>query len=195
VISNIGDLLGEVLGRPGPCIVVLAGSNGAGKSTFFREFLEPTGIAFVNADNMARSLKPDAPETLGYEAASLAEAVRQDLVARGETFCMETVFSDPKGDKVAFLRQTQAAGYAIILVYIRLTSVDLSRARVVQRVAAGGHDVPDDKLEARFERTQRNAAEALTFANVGIVLDNSSVESPFQHIETWKDGDRLDSGS
>ena len=169
-------------------MVVLAGSNGAGKSTFFREFLAPTGIACVNADNVARSLNPGAVEALGYEAARLAEAIRQDLVARGETFCMETVFSDPQGEKVEFLRAAQAKGYIIIFVDIRIASVELSRARVQQRVEAGGHDVPDDRLESRFERTRRNAAAALQFVDVGIVLNNSAVDAPFQHVETWKDG-------
>jgi predicted ABC-type ATPase len=188
VTLGIRSLLSDVLSKREPCIVVLAGSNGAGKSTFFREFLEPTGIAFVNADNMARSLNPGAAEAVGYEAARLAEAIRQDLVARGETFCMETVFSDPQGEKVEFLRAAQTKGYIIIFVDICIAGVELSRARVQQRVEAGGHDVPDDKLESRFERTRRNAGAALRFVDIGIVLENSSVDVPFQHLETWKDG-------
>jgi predicted ABC-type ATPase len=94
-MPDLRGLLSDVLGRQTRCIIVLAGSNGAGKSTFFREYLERTGIAFVNADNMARSLNPTAPQSVGYGAARIAEAVRQDMVARGESFCMETVLSDP----------------------------------------------------------------------------------------------------
>jgi predicted ABC-type ATPase/EAL domain-containing protein (putative c-di-GMP-specific phosphodiesterase class I) len=181
-------ILAEALGNSRPYIVVLAGSNGAGKSTFFREVLAPTGIDFVNADLIARSMNPAAPSSVGYEAARTAEAMRQDLVSRRQSFCMETVLSDPAGDKVAFLRTAQSMGYSICLIYIRLDSVDLSRARVQQRVIEGGHDVPDDKLEARFERTRRNAANALQLSDVGLVLDNSSVESPYRHVETWIEG-------
>jgi predicted ABC-type ATPase len=184
------SLLSELLRGREPCIVVLAGSNGAGKSTFFRELLESTGIAFVNADNMARLLNPQAAEAFSYDAARLAEALRQDLVARGETFCMETVFSDPQGEKVEFLRAAKAKGYIVILIDIRITSIELSRARVHQRVLGGGHDVPDEKLESRFERTRRNAAAALQIVDIAVVLDNSSVDFPFRHMETWKRGSK-----
>jgi predicted ABC-type ATPase/EAL domain-containing protein (putative c-di-GMP-specific phosphodiesterase class I) len=189
---ELQTVLAELLSNRQPCIVVLAGSNGAGKSTFFREFLEPTGIIFVNADVMARAMNPAAPGDVGYQAARVAEATRQDLVSRGQSFCMETVLSDPAGDKVAFLRAAQSKGYVICLIYIRLASVELSRARVQQRVSEGGHDVPDDKLDSRFERTRRNAASALSIADVGFVFDNSSVEHPYRHLETWIAGACVD---
>jgi predicted ABC-type ATPase len=192
VTVDVRGLLRNVLGTHTRSIVVLAGSNGAGKSTFYREFIQRTGISFVNADIIARSLNPTAPESVGYESARIAEAVRQDLVARGMTFCMETVLSDPAGDKVEFLRAAKAKGYAILLVYIVLENVDLSRARVQQRVDAGGHDVPDSKLASRFKRTRRNAANALRVADIGIVLDNSSVDAPFRHVETWSGGKRVE---
>jgi predicted ABC-type ATPase len=190
-LIDVIRVLSETLSTRDRCVVVLAGSNGAGKSTFYAEFLQSFGISFVNADNMARFLNPGMPQSSGYEAARLAEVLRRDMVARGESFCMETVFSDPKGDKVEFLRQAQLQGYGIVLVFIRLATVDLSRARVMQRVAAGGHDVPDEKLEQRFERTRRNAAAALDFVDVGIVLDNSSVDAPFQLMEIWNKGVRV----
>lgn len=46
----------------------------------------------------------------------------------------------------------------------------------------------DEKLESRFAHTQRNAANALDVADVGLVLDNSSVDRPFQYVETWRQG-------
>jgi predicted ABC-type ATPase len=169
------------------------GSNGAGKTTFFDAFLRHTGVSFVNADEIARAL--DLPGEDAYEAARLAAAVREDYLARRESFCMETVFSDPRGDKVEWLRRTREAGFRVLLIWVRLDSVELSIARVSQRVENGGHDVPDEKLVARFDRTLRNAREALTFADLGIVVDNSAVDRPFRHVETWRAGVRIDAAA
>jgi diguanylate cyclase (GGDEF)-like protein len=185
---DIAEYLQQSLGGDHPIIVVLAGSNGSGKTTFYSQFIAETGIPFVNADNIARSLQPSAPEAIGYEAARVADVVRRDLLLRRVSFCMETVFSDPKGDKVEFLKDAQSKGYFVCFVFIRLSDVSLSQARVQQRVETGGHDVPDEKLANRFDRTLRNAAAALQFVDLGIVLDNSSVDLPFRHVETWKVG-------
>lgn len=84
-------------------LIVVAGPNGAGKSTFVETFLKPTGILIVNPDEVAKGLSPDSPEGVAYEAARVADTWRRDLAARGVSFCMETVFSDPQGAKLEFL--------------------------------------------------------------------------------------------
>ena len=60
---------------------LLAGGNGAGKSTFYRTQLQPLGMPFVNADNIAREVFPDHPEAHSYEAAAIAENMRNELLA------------------------------------------------------------------------------------------------------------------
>jgi predicted ABC-type ATPase len=164
-------------------IVVLAGPNGAGKSTFFEAYLSATGILFVNADLIGR-----AKGLEGYEAAQEAEGVRQVLVENGVSFCMETVFSDPEGHKVDFLRDAQASGYTIVLVYVGLENQMLCTARVTQRVAAGGHDVPDDKIAARYERSLKNLAQAVRFFDVVYLFDNSSADEPYRRIAVFEGG-------
>ena len=57
---------------------VLAGGNGAGKSTFYREALKPLGIPFINADQIAREIYPDDPEANSYNAAKIAEHMRAE---------------------------------------------------------------------------------------------------------------------
>ncbi len=116
-------------------LLVVAGPNGAGKSTFVETFLAPTGILVVNPDEMAKALSPDSPEAIAYEAARVADTWRRDLVARGVSFCMETVFSDPEGDKLAFLREATDAGYAVVLLFVGINGSDLSVLRVQQRAA------------------------------------------------------------
>jgi predicted ABC-type ATPase len=81
-----------------PIIVALAGPNGAGKSTFYQAHLKPSGLLLVNADVIAREL------ALGDAAATrVTAALRDQLIRTRESFVFETVFSDPAGDKLAFL--------------------------------------------------------------------------------------------
>jgi predicted ABC-type ATPase len=176
--------------RPdGPWLIVLAGPNGAGKSTFLDVFLRRRGFRFVNADPIARGLPGDDRAEVAYRAAELADIERRALVARGDTFVMETVFSDPVGAKLDFLRGTRARGYRVAFVYIGLASVALSQARVIQRVAQGGHDVPDDRIRKRLPRSLENAKQALQFVDAAWVLDNSDAEHPFQLVATIRAGE------
>jgi predicted ABC-type ATPase len=189
VSADVGEMIARLLKGDAPLLIALVGSNGAGKTTFFETFLRHTGLPFVNADEIARSL---GRQTDPYRAAKLAAALRADLIARRASFCMESVFSDPAGEKVELLRQAQHAGYRVLLIFVRIDSIELSFARVQQRVEVGGHDVPDEKLLARFERTRSNVKEALRFVDLAVVLDNNEVERPFRHVETWRQGVLLD---
>lgn len=172
-----------------PRLIVLAGSNGAGKSTFFELFLRETGLRFVNADLIARTIAPEDPGSAAYAAAQAAEIERRTLLAERESFCMETVFSDPAGAKLSLLRDAQAAGYHVHLVFIGIESVELSEARIVQRVLAGGHDVPTDKLIARFPRTLANLEAALGFVDSADLHDNSDAERPYRLIAHFERGE------
>ena len=99
-----------------PIIVALAGSNGAGKTTFYHAHLQPSALRLVNADILARELGVDA-----YHAAKMAAALRQRLVEQRESFVFETVFSDPVGDKVAFLKAAIGGGYDVVLCFIGIS--------------------------------------------------------------------------
>jgi predicted ABC-type ATPase len=139
-----------------PIIVAIAGPNGAGKSTFYEAHLRSAGLRFVNADELARELGVDA-----YQAAEVAGSLRKALVEQGESFVFETVFSDPAGDKLEFLKLAERKGYAVVLCFIGLDGPDLSEERVAMRVLQGGHDVPTAKLRARYPRTLANLAKAI----------------------------------
>ncbi|MEH6387750.1 MAG: AAA family ATPase [Pseudomonas profundi] len=165
---------------------ILTGGNGAGKSTFYRLFLEPRGMVFINADNIARDLSPDNPEEASYRAARLAEVIRYELLQEGATFCYETVFSHPS--KIDFVAEARARGYQVILVFIHLDGSDLNKARVAQRVGEGGHAVPEIKIESRIPRTLGNVRRALALANEVHVIDNSSLDQPFVRIARLREG-------
>jgi predicted ABC-type ATPase len=176
-----------------PLLLVLAGPNGAGKSTFYELYLRELGLRFINADLIARSLAPTGPGEpdagLAYRAAQVADAARRALVAVGESFCMETVFSDPVGAKLTFLREARGAGYRVVLHFIGLASPQLSHARVVHRVLNGGHDVPDEKLFARYPRTLENLARAACDVDALLLYDNSSAAEPYRLLGRLERGE------
>lgn len=167
---------------------VLAGGNGAGKTTFYNLFLAPKGINFLNADIIASAISPDNPEKVGYEAASVAEQIREELLQLGISFCFETVFSHVS--KIDFVAKARALGYEIILVYIHLDTSELNEARVYQRVTEGGHNVPVNKIHSRIPRTMKHIAAVLPLANEARLLDNSCRDNPFQQLASVKLGRR-----
>jgi predicted ABC-type ATPase len=166
-----------------PVIVAIAGANGSGKSTFFHAHLASTGLRFVNADLLARELALDP-----YAAAEVADMLRRELVKQRESFVFETVFSDPVEDKLAFLRSAQDAGYTVVLCFIGISGPVVSEQRVSMRVAQGGHDVPNDKLRARFPRTIQNFRKALVQLGHVWVFDNEDLGHPFRLVAMYERG-------
>jgi predicted ABC-type ATPase len=166
-----------------PVIVALAGPNGAGKSTFYHAHLEAAGLRFVNADVLSRELKIGP-----YEAAKVADSLRREFVKQRESFVFETVFSDPVGDKLAFLKEAAATGYTVILCFIGVSSPETSEQRVVMRVSQGGHDVPTDKLDARYPRTLANLRSALRELPHIWVFDNDDLSYPFRLVTVYENG-------
>jgi predicted ABC-type ATPase len=79
---------------PKPTIYVIAGCNGAGKTTFAREFLPSIGvIRFLNADEIARGLSPLRPEAVAFKAGKLLLSELREFIDRQETFALESTLS------------------------------------------------------------------------------------------------------
>lgn len=175
----------EILDRR-PIVVALAGPNGAGKSTFYAAQLRPSGLRFVNADDLSQALGIDA-----YRAAEVADEIRRELVDRGESFIFETVFSDPVGDKLAFLKQAERRGYTVVLLFIGIESPSMSDDRVALRVMQGGHDVPADKIAGRYSRTMKNLHRSLIELKNVRVYDNSDLNDPYREVAVKEEGHDL----
>lgn len=142
-----------------PNLFIIAGPNGAGKTTYARRFLpEELRVAeFVNADLIAAGLSPFAHDRAAFEAGRLMLRRLRELAARGEDFSFETTLS---GRAYApLLREMRTAGYRIRLDFLWIPSLDVTRNRVRQRVAKGGHDIPDEVQLRRFHLGIRNLAE------------------------------------
>ena len=165
---------------------VLAGGNGAGKSTFYHNNLAETGMLFVNADQIAKDFDEVDTDTLNYRIATLTAGLRDELLEQGTPFCYETVFSHVS--KIDCISRAIALGYEVILVYIHLENSNLNEVRVSQRIAAGGHSVPADKIHSRIPRTMKHIAKALPLVSEARLLDNSLRDNPFKQVAVVKKG-------
>lgn len=170
-----------------PIVVALAGPNGAGKSTFFDAHLTDSGLYFVNADALALLLGMDP-----YAAEKKADALRRELVELRESFIFETVFSDPVGDKLEFLKETERAGYTVLLIFIGVAGPEISEERVAMRVSNGGHDVPAKKLIERYPRTLNNLKRALVELSDVWVFDHSDLDRGYRVVAIKKNGGKVD---
>jgi predicted ABC-type ATPase len=169
-----------------PVLLVVAGPNGAGKTTFYERVIEPvTHLPFVNADRIAAERWPGASAEAAYRAAGIAAEERARRLGARESFVTETVFSHPS--KLDLLRKAVEAGFRVHL-HVVTVPVDLAVARVRNRVAEGGHPVPEDKIRARYHRLFDLLAVAVGQAHEARVYDNSRAATPFVPVAAYADG-------
>jgi predicted ABC-type ATPase len=181
-----------------PLAIVLAGHNGAGKSTMWYRHLAPAlKVPLINADRMMLSILPEPgsagrlpvwAQTLRDTDRSWMDVARESVdsfvvnaMRAGVPFAYETVFSHWRvladgtiESKIDRIHQLQSAGYFVLLFFVGLSNVDLSVGRVQTRLAKGGHDVPYDRLLKRFPNTQKAIALAIPVADASILVDNSA---------------------
>jgi predicted ABC-type ATPase len=166
-----------------PTLILLAGPNGAVKTTFYEAHLKDKGLPFINADRMVTEWGIDA-----YEAARMAQTLRNRFIEESRSFISETVFSDPVGEKISMLERAASLGFEVTLIFIGLNSVALSRKRVETRVRAGGHPVPPGKLKGRYERSLSNLNQAVSRLARVIVYDNSRKAPNFRFLFWFEAG-------
>lgn len=160
-----------------PEIVVFAGPNGSGKSTI-TELLRPPTIKYINADIIQKVMMCDV-----MEAAKLAEKQREDALSSKEDFCFETVLSTDRNLKL--LQRAKADGYFIRCYYVLTADPQINVERVHSRVAAGGHDVPEEKIISRYDRALDLVRELIPLCDVCHIYDNSV--KPFRIFKKRKE--------
>lgn len=169
-----------------PVLHLLAGPDGAGKSTFVAEVLQPVShLPVVNADVIARRLWPGGEAEHAYDASRAAAEERSRLMTARASFITETVFSHPS--KVDLVGRAIAIGYVVHL-HVVLVPATLPVARVAARVSQGGHDVPEQKIRERYARLWPLVAAARDLADRTTFYDNSRAGRPFRVVATYERG-------
>jgi predicted ABC-type ATPase len=168
--------------KPRPVLFVLAGVNGAGKSSVGGHLLERAGLAWFNPDTFARELQA----TTGCDqeqanAAAWQEGMRRldEAVATGANFAFETTLG---GRTVPAKIRSASATHDVLMWFCGLSSPDLHVARVRARVAAGGHDIPEAKIRERYPAALQNLIALMPCLAHLQAYDNSVEAGPGEPI-------------
>jgi predicted ABC-type ATPase len=161
-------------------IVVLAGVNGAGKSSIAGGFTSQERGSFFNPDAVAREIRalhPDISEALANgQAWQIGRALLEQAIAEGRDYRFETTLG---GRTIAELLEKAArAGHCVNIWFCGLASPELHLARVARRVAQGGHDIPSAKIRERWRTSRENLIRLLPHIHHLRVYDNSAEADP-----------------
>lgn len=159
-----------------PNLYIIAGCNGAGKTTASFTIL-PEMLnckEFVNADSIAAGLSPFNPESVAIEAGRLMLTRIHELMKAGVDFAFETTLATRS--YVSLVNTAQHAGYKVKLLFIWLDSPVTAIQRVADRVAAGGHNIPKNIIERRYFRGIFNLMSLyIPICDSWIVVNNRNV--------------------
>lgn len=155
-------------------LYIIAGCNGAGKTTASYSVL-PDMLdckEFVNADEIAKGLSPFQPEKVSIQAGRIMLSRIKDLLDIGVDFAFETTLSTKTYRH--FIHEAHTRDYFVTLVYFMLSSSDLAIERVKERVASGGHNIPEDVIRRRYSGGLKNLHELyIPICDYWMIIDNS----------------------
>lgn len=161
-------------------IYVLAGTNGAGKSSIAGAMLLDRGVKYFNPDEAARLILSANPRITQAEATSAAWNQGKRLLERAIAERLNFAFETTLGGRTipALLHSALSAGIEVRIWYVGLNSVELHIARVRARVAKGGHDIPESRIRERYDRSRLNLIQLLPRLTELRVYDNGHEADP-----------------
>lgn len=159
-----------------PNVYIIAGCNGAGKTTasftILPEMLDCK--EFVNADSIAAGLSPFNPESVAFEAGRIMLQRIYELMKAKVDFAFETTLSTRS--YVSLIKSARSIGYKITLLFIWLDSPDTAKQRVENRVSKGGHNIPSEVIERRYYRGIANLINLyMPVCDAWIVVNNKDI--------------------
>ncbi len=163
-----------------PCIYVLAGVNGAGKSSILGATFESRGVEYFNPDREARRLRDVRPALSLQDANAAAwnagRALLEQAIARRHTFAFETTL----GGKTitALLERAASEGLDVRVLYVGLSNPELHIARVRARIARGGHPIEERDIRRRYDTSRKNLIRLLPGLKSLRAYDNSFDADP-----------------
>ena len=161
-------------------IYVLAGVNGAGKSSIGGAMFAIAGREFFNPDVAAREALEESPEMTQEEANAWAWEEGRRLLEMSILTTQDFTFETTLGGNTMtrLLEQATTAGIEVRIWYVGLESVELHIARVRSRVAKGGHDIPEEKIRERYDRSRWNLLGLLPKLAELKLFDNTAEGDP-----------------
>ncbi|HLK68820.1 MAG TPA: zeta toxin family protein [Bryobacteraceae bacterium] len=167
-----------------PCVYVLAGANGAGKSSIAGAIFLAQGTKYFNPDEAARRILAANPGITQQEANSAAWHQGRRLLERAISerlnFALETTLG---GNSITgLLNVALSVGMEVRVWYVGLATVELHLARVRARVAKGGHDIPEEKIRERYDRSRLNLIALMPRLTELLVYDNSKPGDPEEGV-------------
>ena len=157
-----------------PTLYIIAGCNGAGKTTAsFTVLPEMLNCKeFVNADSIAAGLSPFQPDKVAFEAGKLMLQRIEHLITTTTDFAIETTLSTKS--YVQTIKKCKEKGYRVVLIYFWLESTELAITRIKERVKRGGHYLPDEVVKRRYKRGLHNLFSLfMPLCDYWFVFDNS----------------------
>jgi predicted ABC-type ATPase len=158
-----------------PTLTVIAGPNGCGKSTLTRSVDFEGRDRLLDPDGIARGLNPLNPPAAAIAAGREVLKRTADYLNGGLSFAVATTLSSH--GRVELIRKAKSRGYQVHFVFIGMDSPERCITRIRNRLALGGHSVPDADVRRRYARSVVNAAEALRWVDIAHFYDNSG-DSP-----------------
>ena len=172
-----------------PTLFIIAGCNGAGKTTAARTLLpDVLGVKeFVNADAIAAGLSPFNVESVAIQAGKLMLERIDFLLKEQKDFAIETTLSSKT--YVNLVKQAQSLDFEVFLIYFWLENADLAIQRVKDRVKNGGHSIPEDVIKRRYARGIENLVKLFLPIVDEWLLVNNAVEPPQRIAENLRKDD------
>ena len=164
-----------------PTLIVVAGPNGCGKSTLTR-MSGFSGLDIIDPDAIGRGMMAGNPG----QAAREALRRRQAALAEGRTHLVETTLTG--SGILRHMTAARRAGYRMVLHYVSVASPDRALDRIRNRVALGGHDVPEEDARRRFVRSHANLPAAIALTDEALLYDNTDPDRPHREVAILKDG-------
>lgn len=170
---------------PAPEIYVLAGTNGAGKSSVGGSRFLKAGLTYFNPDIVTKGILAKNSGMSLLEANSKAWHQGTRMLQRAIDERLDFAFETTLGGNTItrMLGSALSAGIEVRIWYVGLNSPELHIARVRARVAAGGHDIPEDKIRERYNQSRRNLIQLLPRLTELRVFDNSADTDPRTGVE------------
>lgn len=159
-----------------PNLFIIAGCNGAGKTTASYTILPEMLFCkeFVNADEIARGISPFKPESVSIQAGKIMLERIKNLIAGGIDFALETTLATKTHANV--IRYAQERGYKVTLVFFWLSMPNLAVERVKMRVASGGHNIEEKVIRRRYDIGLKNLTSIyIPLCELWMIINNSTI--------------------